>query len=71
MRTRKSMMIFIAENREQVDNIINTEMYRHDGKGGRGRIPDPPPTRNDKERREWIINHEPLYRWARAEGVNC
>lgn len=24
---------------------------------------------NDEERREWILNDEGLYRWARAEGV--
>ena len=24
---------------------------------------------NDKERREWIMSDEELYRWARSEGV--
>ena len=24
---------------------------------------------NDSERRQWILNDEGLYRWARAEGV--
>ena len=24
---------------------------------------------NDEERREWILNDEELYRWARSEGV--
>jgi len=24
---------------------------------------------NDEERRLWILNHEPLYRWAQSEGV--
>ena len=24
---------------------------------------------NDKERIEWVMNEEPLYRWAQASGV--
>ena len=24
---------------------------------------------NDNERREWVLNDEGLYRWARSEGV--
>lgn len=60
---------FINDNRHDIDNIINRALYQHDGRGGRGTIPDPPPKRNNRERREWILNDEGLYRWARSEGV--
>ncbi|MCP4156669.1 MAG: hypothetical protein GY757_53645 [bacterium] len=60
---------FIRENREELDQCINRELYRHDGRGGRGTIPDPPPKRNDDDRRQWILNDEGLYNWARSEGV--
>lgn len=67
---KKSFRGWIKENREELDRLINAAMYRHDGKGGRGTIPTPPPSRNDEERREWILNDEGLYRWAKAEGVS-
>lgn len=60
---------FIEQNREEIDQCINGVLYRHDGNGGRGVIPDPPPKRNDKERRDWVLNDEGLYPWARREGV--
>jgi hypothetical protein len=63
------MQDFIRSNRAELDAAINGVLYRHDGRGGRGVIPDPPPKRNDSERREWIISDEGLYRWARSEGV--
>ena len=64
-----NMTEFIRHNRSQLDRCINSALYRHDGNGGRGTIPDPPPGRNDSERREWIMNDESLYRWAMSEGV--
>lgn len=64
-----TMRDFIRENREELDRSINSVLYRYDGHGGRGTIPDPPPSRNDGERRDWINNDEGLYRWARSEGV--
>lgn len=59
---------FIKANRSEIDAAINEVIYRHDGRGGRGTVPDTPPRRNDAERREWVLNDEGLYRWARAEG---
>jgi hypothetical protein len=59
---------FIQQNRGELDAAINGAMYRYDGNGGRGTIPDPPPTRNDEDRRQWILNDEGLYRWARSAG---
>lgn len=64
------MRTFIRENRDEIDAAINGALYRHDGNGGAGTVPDPPPTRNDDERRDWIANDEGLYDWARSEGVN-
>lgn len=63
------MRDFIRENREDIDQSINSVLYRWDGNGGRGVIPDPPPKRNDGEREEWILSDEGLYLWARREGV--
>ena len=63
------MSDFIRENRAEIDDAINSELYRHDGNGGRGTISNPPPTRNDKERRDFIANDEGLYNWARRSRV--
>lgn len=64
------MREFIRKHRQEIDDAINGALYRHDGNGGRGTIPDPPPKRNDDERAQWIANDEGLYSWARSEGVN-
>ena len=60
---------FIKEHRSELDAAINSVTYRYDGRGGRGHVPDPAPTYNDEERRQWILSDEGLYHWARSEGV--
>jgi hypothetical protein len=57
---------FIRLHRRELDDAINTALYRYDGRGGRGTISIPPPTHNDEERRQCILNCEG---WARSEGV--
>lgn len=47
---------FIREHREEIDHYI------------RGICPNIGRL-NDEERRGWILNDEPLYLWARKEGV--
>jgi len=45
---------FIKENRDEIDRCIwNFTSHRPS---------------NDAERREWILNDEGLYRWAKREG---
>ncbi len=63
-----TMRQFIQKHRTELDQVIVSTMYRHDGNGGHGTIP-PDAKLNDKERPEWILNDEGLYRWARSEGV--
>ena len=61
---------FIKQNRAAIDQVINQDIYRWDGNGGRGTIPNPAPTYNDEERRKAVLNIESLYSWACSEGVN-
>lgn len=63
------MKEFIRQHRSELDQVINSVIYRYDGNGGVGKVPTPPPTYNDEERRLWILNDEGLYCWARSEGV--
>ena len=60
---------FVRENRAEIDAAINAVIYRHDGNGGPGVIPEPPPSRNDSDRADWLANDEGLYNWARSSGV--
>ena len=48
---------FIRENRKEIDAYIIKK------------VPNLHYPINDKERREWVLNDEPLYRWAQREGV--
>jgi len=52
----KSLSEFIAENRKVIDTFI-----KHVCPNAR--------YSNDEERRQWIMNDEGLYNWARSEGV--
>ena len=63
------MREFIKRHREELDQAINAALFRYDGNGGRGVVPDPAPRRNDSERENWVLNDEGLYSWARSEGV--
>lgn len=53
---RKSMREWIKENREELDRCIHRICSNC--------------TLNDSDRRQWILNDEGLYLWARSEGVN-
>ena len=46
---------FIKQNREELDKAIHNVV--------------PNVRLNNEERRQWIMNDEGLYRWARSEGV--
>ena len=46
---------FVRENREVLDKYIRSVV--------------PNASRNDSERRQWVLNDERLYNWARSEGV--
>lgn len=61
----KSLRTFIKENRADIDAAITYAQTRY----------DPPEFKrvirlNDEERRQWVLNDEGLYNWARSEGVN-
>ena len=49
---------FIQENRSELDRCSARAL-------GMEKNPYP----NDAERRDWILNDEGLYQWARSEGV--
>lgn len=56
------MREFIKENRVEIDRLVfNHTTHRY----GQAQT-----LKNDTERREWIMNDEGLYLWARSEGVN-
>lgn len=53
---RKSLMQWIRDNRTEIDAAIKRAC---------------PNTRqlNDEDRRQWVLNDEGLYNWARSERV--
>jgi len=51
-----TMKAFIRQNREHIDRVIKLST-------------DPMFRINDEERRQWILNDEGLYSWAKESGV--
>ena len=49
---------FITENKADIDEGIRRALGRPDY------------SLNNAERRQWILNDEGLYRWARSQGVS-
>jgi hypothetical protein len=71
-----TMREFIKQNRASLDECIQrardfvprtASCYCH--KNGTDHLHTNERGINDSERREWILNDEGLYRWARQEGV--
>jgi len=54
---KKSLTVFIRENRTDIDSAIRRVI------GNDARL-------NDRERRQWVLNDEGLYLWAKSERVN-
>lgn len=52
-----TMREFIKENKNDIDEGIRRYLNR------------PELRLNDEERRQWILNDEGLYKWARNSGV--
>lgn len=61
---RKGITAFIRENRAEIDSAIKGAMTRYDSPGFQRKI-----SLNDEDRRQWILNDEGLYNWARSAGV--
>ncbi len=60
--TRKSIREFIAENRADLEAAINRVLNPNRKPGWDHKL-------SISDIREWILNDEGLYRWARSEGV--
>lgn len=58
MKKRQNLTEFIREHRTEIDRAIARALDR-----------DENPYKNDQERRQWILNDEGLYYWAKSEGV--
>lgn len=59
---RRSLREFICENRAELDACIRRALQ------GDRLTPLYMPL-NDEERRQWVLNDEGLYGWARSDGV--
>jgi hypothetical protein len=67
---------FIQANRAELDSAINRALnhvpkqascYCH--LSGTDHDHSDAPKRNDEDRRQWVLNDQGLYNWARSEGV--
>jgi hypothetical protein len=54
--SKMTLREFIKRNRGEIDRIIHNRIGEDS-------------TINNDDRREWILNEEGLYNWARSEGV--
>lgn len=52
----KNIRTFIRQNRKEIDEVIRKQCPSI------GKL-------NDEDRRQWILNYEPLYLWARSDRV--
>jgi hypothetical protein len=76
--SRQTMFEFIETNRAQLQQAILGALYRWDGNGGRGHVPESPieldpkssAYLDDDSLEQWILNDEGLYLWARESGVD-
>ena len=57
----------IEQNRTLIDAVIDAE--RRTANRPAPPCGRPPHKLNDNDRREWILNFEPLYLWARQKGA--
>ncbi len=72
---RKNLTDFVKEHRAELDEAIGrviSHVPRQAScdcpKSGTDHYHDAP-SLNDSERRDWVMNDESLYNWARREGV--
>jgi len=70
-----TMRDFIRDNRAEIDAAINRVLCHVPATAscycplsGTDHYHEPDPL-NDAERRQWVMNDEGLYMWARREGV--
>ena len=54
-----TMRDFIRQNRAELDRLIAAALHMSRN-----------PRANDIERKDWIMNDEGLYQWAKSEGVS-
>lgn len=52
---------FIKQNRAEIDRLVFNHTHH--------RYNQSQTLKNDKDREEWVLNDEGLYRWAKSEGV--
>ena len=58
-QSTKSIRDFIKENKVELQQTINKRLNKPENE-----------KQTNEDCRLWILNDEPLYNWARSEGVN-